>query len=319
MGVIKLKRGLAALIFCGASLPCWVPIVQGGPQEASVQDYRAELLQQAEELKKKIEENPDNPRPLTELGKTYIRLGLWQEAASVHEQLVRLLPRSSGARLTLGWSYVNLGRYEDALRSHQEAIELNPDAPIARFSVGWDSFCLGRYEDAQKFYEQALALKPKYEAAHYELGRTYLAQGKSELVNRQIEILKRLDGELAELLSRELMRPPSAAPVRPSQNGEVSKPSPQTAGSGLRPTITYKEKAKYTRNAREMGIQGPLALSVVLRRDGSITDIRVIQGLPCGLIETGIEAVRKIKFQPGTKDGQPANVRMTLEYNFAMY
>ena len=43
---------------------------------------------------------------------------------------------------------------------------------------------------------------------------------------------------------------------------------------------------------------------------------QVLHGLPQGLTETAIEAVKKIKFRAAVRNGAPVNVRMQLGYNF---
>jgi TonB family protein len=92
---------------------------------------------------------------------------------------------------------------------------------------------------------------------------------------------------------------------------------PMTAD--LRPTITYREKAKYTEEARNNGVEGTVVLQVVFRMNGSITDIRVIRGLPDGLTEKAIEAAKKIRFIPAMREGAPVSVRGNLEYEFNLY
>ena len=87
----------------------------------------------------------------------------------------------------------------------------------------------------------------------------------------------------------------------------------------LKPTILYREKARYTEDARQNRIQGTVMLTVVFGADGRIRDIRTIHGLPNGLTETSIEAAQKIRFQPAFQNGKPVSVRATLEYNFALY
>ncbi|NOT62484.1 MAG: energy transducer TonB, partial [Acidobacteria bacterium] len=86
-----------------------------------------------------------------------------------------------------------------------------------------------------------------------------------------------------------------------------------------RPTILYKEKAKYTEEARQNKVQGTVALSVVFTADGRITSIRVVRGLPDGLTEKAIEAAQRIRFQPATKNGAPVSVRGQLEFSFNLY
>jgi TonB family protein len=86
----------------------------------------------------------------------------------------------------------------------------------------------------------------------------------------------------------------------------------------LRPTILYREKAKYTDKARNNGVEGTVVLQVVFHRYGLFTDINVIRGLPDGLTENAIEAAKKIRFQPAMKDGQPISVRGVLEFDFKL-
>ena len=92
---------------------------------------------------------------------------------------------------------------------------------------------------------------------------------------------------------------------------------PMTAD--LRPTLTYREKAKYTEEARDNGVEGTVVLQVVFNTNGLITDIRVIRGLPDGLTEKAIEAAKKIRFIPAMREGAPVNVRGAVEFTFNLY
>ncbi|HEY6401223.1 MAG TPA: energy transducer TonB [Blastocatellia bacterium] len=86
--------------------------------------------------------------------------------------------------------------------------------------------------------------------------------------------------------------------------------------ASLRPTILYREKARYTEEARQNRVEGTVVLSVVFNVNGAITDIMVVRGLPDALTEKAIEAARKIRFQPAVKDGMPVSVRGSLEFTF---
>jgi TonB family protein len=92
---------------------------------------------------------------------------------------------------------------------------------------------------------------------------------------------------------------------------------PMTAS--LRPTILYREKAKYTEEARQNKVQGSVVLQVVFHANGTITDVRVVRGLPDGLTEKAIEAAKRIRFQPAVKNGSPVSVRGTLDFSFNLY
>jgi TonB family protein len=89
--------------------------------------------------------------------------------------------------------------------------------------------------------------------------------------------------------------------------------------ASLRPTILYREKAKYTEEARQNKIQGSVLLQVVFNINGLVTDIKVIRGLPDGLTEKAIEVAKKIRFNPAVKNGAPVSVRGTLDFAFNLY
>ncbi|QQS48224.1 MAG: TonB family protein [Acidobacteriota bacterium] len=93
----------------------------------------------------------------------------------------------------------------------------------------------------------------------------------------------------------------------------------QPMSAALRPTILYKEKAKYTEEARQNKVQGTVVLNVVFTADGRISNIRVVRGLPDGLTEKAIEAAQKIRFRPAVRNGSPVSVRGNLEFTFNLY
>src|SRR6266498_931672 len=63
----------------------------------------------------------------------------------------------------------------------------------------------------------------------------------------------------------------------------------------------------------------PMPINLFYAGFGSITDIRVIRGLPDGLTEKAIEAAKKIRFNPAVKNGAPVSVRGQLEFSFNLY
>lgn len=91
------------------------------------------------------------------------------------------------------------------------------------------------------------------------------------------------------------------------------------ATANLRPTILYKERARYTEEARQNRMQGVVVLNVVFGAEGQVREIRVLRGLPYGLTESAIEAARRIRFQPARRNGVAISVRSQLEFNFALY
>ena len=75
----------------------------------------------------------------------------------------------------------------------------------------------------------------------------------------------------------------------------------------------------YADRPRRKKIQGNVLLSMIVNADGSTRDIQVKQSLDKDLDEKAVECVKKWKFEPATKDGQPVAMRMAVQVNFHLY
>jgi TonB family protein len=90
-------------------------------------------------------------------------------------------------------------------------------------------------------------------------------------------------------------------------------------GHGVKPPrVLSKVDPEYTQAARAAKLQGTVLLAIVVGSDGAAHDIHVIRTVGSGLETKAAEAVRRWKFQPGTRDGQPVSVRATIEVNFRL-
>lgn len=83
--------------------------------------------------------------------------------------------------------------------------------------------------------------------------------------------------------------------------------------------LESKPDPAYTSVAERQKITGTVVLRCIFTSQSTVTNIRVIKGLPGGLTERAMEAARNIKFIPATKDGKPVSMWMQLEYNFNLY
>ena len=76
----------------------------------------------------------------------------------------------------------------------------------------------------------------------------------------------------------------------------------------------------YTPEAMRAKIQGLVTLEVVVLRDGTPGDIRIVRSLdPGGLDRQAIAAVREWRFNPGRLNGVPVDVLVTIELSFRIY
>jgi protein TonB len=84
------------------------------------------------------------------------------------------------------------------------------------------------------------------------------------------------------------------------------------------PRILWVIDPVYTDAARQAKVQGMVILSVVVRKDGSVGDIKVLHSLGQGLDENAVEAVRKWGFRSGLRDGKPADISVVIELDFRL-
>jgi protein TonB len=94
---------------------------------------------------------------------------------------------------------------------------------------------------------------------------------------------------------------------------------PYRPGSGIEPPRLLREvKADYTEDARQRGIAGDVVLEIVVRRDGSVGDVRVMQGLAGGLNDRAVQAVRQWRFAPARRLGAPVDVIVEVAVEFKL-
>jgi len=66
-------------------------------------------------------------------------------------------------------------------------------------------------------------------------------------------------------------------------------------------------------------VAGDVILEVVIRRDGTVGDIRVLRGLGAGLEERAEDAVRSWRFSPARRLGEPVDVIVEVAVEFSLH
>ena len=94
---------------------------------------------------------------------------------------------------------------------------------------------------------------------------------------------------------------------------------PYRPGSGIEPPRLLREvKAEYTEDARRRGVTGDVLLEIVVRRDGGVGEVHVLQGLGSGLNEKAIAAVRQWRFDAARRKGVPVDVLVEVAVEFTL-
>jgi len=82
--------------------------------------------------------------------------------------------------------------------------------------------------------------------------------------------------------------------------------------------ILFKPTPVYTEEARRLGIQGEVTLSVVFQANGAIRVTGVVRSLGHGLDQAAEQAATQIRFKPAQRSGQPADFPATLRIAFRL-
>ncbi len=94
---------------------------------------------------------------------------------------------------------------------------------------------------------------------------------------------------------------------------------PYRPGSGITaPAILKEVKPDYTEDARRRGLSGDVVLEIVVKSDGSVGTVRVVQGLGAGLDQRAVEAVRQWRFSPARRLGTPVDVLVEVAVEFRL-
>jgi periplasmic protein TonB len=82
------------------------------------------------------------------------------------------------------------------------------------------------------------------------------------------------------------------------------------------PRVVREYKPNYPDSAKQKGIRGNVELEVVVKKDGTVGDVKVKKSLDAELDEEAVRAMKKWEFKPGTKERKPVDVLVDVEMTF---
>jgi protein TonB len=94
---------------------------------------------------------------------------------------------------------------------------------------------------------------------------------------------------------------------------------PYRPGSGITaPSILREVKPDYTEEGRRRNLEGDVVLEIVVRSDGTVGNVKLLQGLGAGLDQRATEAVRQWRFSPARRYGTPVDVIVEVAMEFKL-
>ena len=147
--------------------------------EAIILIEERKLRKALDKLEEGQKEGLFSPRHQQDLGRVYLKLGRYKEAAEVYEKLLAFDPDQAQVHLGLAITKLRTGNYQEAAESALQAISLVYQMPAGHFQLGQALYHLERYEDAAQAMEVCLFLSPSMFQA-----RQWLTQIYKENLNR---------------------------------------------------------------------------------------------------------------------------------------
>lgn len=110
----------------------------------------------------------------------------------------------------------------------------------------------------------------------------------------------------------------TGAGIGPGSGGGTGG-GPYRPGAGITPPqLLHEVRPDYTEDARRAGLEGDVLLEIVVRRDGTVGDVKILKGLGGGLDRRAVEAVRKWRFSPAQRFGTPVDVMVEVAVEFKL-
>lgn len=107
---------------------------------------------------------------------------------------------------------------------------------------------------------------------------------------------------------KEFTAPQDVRPYAPVPLSEVTRA----------PKVKREVKPEYTAVARDLGIEGDVKLEVEVRAEGTVGEVRVVQGLGYGLDEAAVQAMRRFEFFPAQIGADAVATRIIYTHTFLL-
>lgn len=76
---------------------------------------------------------------------------------------------------------------------------------------------------------------------------------------------------------------------------------------------------RYPEAAQKANIQGRVFLNFIVDKTGEVSDVKILKGLGFGIDEEAVRVVQNMpRWEPGSQDGKPVNVRFNIPINFEL-
>ena len=163
------------------------------PTPLKPDDLEPQLRAYVEEKVRWVREAPRDPHRHVTLGLVYAANGLWAEARSAFENVVRFTPEAPLAHMYIAVCTQELGETLQALDLFRRLTRQFPTFPQGFYRLGEASLRAGLTDEAQQAFARLTQLEPREWRGHAGLGEVFLRRGDPAAAAHQLERALELD------------------------------------------------------------------------------------------------------------------------------
>ena len=228
---------------------------------------------------------------------------------------IGLNPQSANAFLRRGQARLLKGDLDGAAQDLSEAITLSPQHAMASYERCNVEVRQGALDRAISDCTDAITLDSSLAVAYFARAVALAKRGDTTEATRDYVRAHELDPKLE--VPRTFVAGTGTA-VGSATPGSVANGVYRAGGGVTSPKLTREVKPQYTAEALQAKIQGTVLIECVVRPDGSVGDMQIMRSLDpvYGLDSEAVKAAKQWMFEPGTKDGKPVPVLITIELAF---
>jgi TonB family protein len=119
---------------------------------------------------------------------------------------------------------------------------------------------------------------------------------------------------IASGMSTALTRQNSAVAAAQDPDTEVHRPG----GNVVAPKLIREVKPQYTARAMQDKIEGEVLMECIVKADGTVGEQKIVKSLDPDLDQAALDAAAQWLFEPGTRNGKPVNVLVTITIAFRL-
>lgn len=203
----------------------------------------------------------------------------------------------------------------DALADLEHATTLDPGNAELFYTVGVASYEIAA-KDAKLSAQQKRDLIRRGLAA-FDRAEALRADYFESLTYRQLLLREQAKLESDPAIQRKLIEEADAVRQRALDilAARSRKPALRVGGDVKAPLVRHRVEPVIPEEARKARVAGIVIVEVVIDKHGRVSEAKVMKGLPFGLDQAALDAVKQWTFEPGTLDGQPVDVIFNLTVN----